>query len=256
MKTEKQSIMSKRQGAGSRGAFLMISACCLLMVGCSTATPPTRIHQPMTAKPVEKKVVAPADGAIFHAGINERPLFEDRRARNVGDILTINIVEKTTGNRKTSGSSSYSNSINANMPTITTNIPNKVGGPAGGLLNQLFSLNASVVGATENKASDSGAGAASEDLTGTISVTVIDVLANGNLLVSGEKQVALNQSDEFIRFSGVVNPTTITNLNTVQSTLVADAHIEYKNAGAMSEVINDAQTLGFLGRFFKSVLPF
>src|SRR3989338_9920821 len=160
--------MSKRREAVSVGAFLVISACCLLVAGCSTATPPTRIHQPMTAKPVEKKVVAPADGAIFHAGINERPLFEDRRARNIGDILTINIVEKTTGNRKDSCSSSYSNSINANIPTITTNIPNKVGGPAGGLLNQLFSLNASVVGSTANKSADSGAGAASEDLTGTI----------------------------------------------------------------------------------------
>ncbi|MBI5438569.1 MAG: flagellar basal body L-ring protein FlgH [Nitrosomonadales bacterium] len=212
----------------------------------------------MTAKPIEKKVVAPVDGAIFHAGINERPLFEDKRARNVGDILTINIVEKTTGNRKASGSSSYSNSINANMPTITTNIPNKVRmpGTVSNMLSNLFSLNASIAGSTENKAANAGAGAASEDLTGTISVTVIDVLANGNLLVSGEKQVALNQSNEFIRFSGVVNPTTITNLNTVQSTQVADAHIEYKGAGAMNEVINDAQTLGFLGRFFMSVMPF
>jgi len=93
-------------------------------------------------------------------------------------------------------------------------------------------------------------------MTGTIAVTVIEVLANGNLLVSGEKQVALNESDEFIRFSGVVNPIQISNLNAVQSSQVADAHIEYKRAGAMSEVINDAQTLGFLGRFFLSVLPF
>lgn len=236
---------------------LLISAVfCLLMAGCAM-TPPTAIHQPMTAKPVEKRVVAPADGAIFHAGINERPLFEDKRARNIGDILTINIVEKTTGNRKSSGSSSYSNSVNANIPTVTTNIPtNLIGGRIGSFLNRLFSLTGSVVGTTENTSADAGAGAASEDLTGTISVTVIDVLANGNLLVSGEKQVSLNLSDEFIRFSGVVNPTTITNLNAVQSTQVADAHIEYKKAGAMSEVINDTQTLGFLGRFFMSVLPF
>jgi flagellar L-ring protein precursor FlgH len=87
-------------------------------------------------------------------------------------------------------------------------------------------------------------------------VTVIDVLANGNLLVSGEKQVALNNSDEFIRFSGVVNPATITGANSVQSTQVADARIEYKSAGAMNEIINDAQSLGLLGRFFMSVLPF
>ena len=229
----------------------------LLVVGCSM-TPTTNIHQPMTAKPVEKKVVAPADGAIFHAGINERSLFEDRRARNVGDILIINIVEKTTGNRKDSGSSSYSNSINANLPTITTNLPQTVRMPGtiANALKSLFSLRGSVVGTTSNKAANAGAGSASEDLTGTISVTVIDVLANGNLLVSGEKQVSLNQGDEFIRSSGVVNPITITNLNAVQSTQVADAHLEYKKAGAMSEIINDTQSLGFLGRFFMSVLPF
>lgn len=243
--------------------FFLISLL-LGLVGCAS-TPPTSIHQPMTAKPVEKRVVAAADGAIFHAGVNERPLFEDKRARNIGDILTINIVEKTSGNRKDSGSSSYSNSVNANLPTITSNIPQVLSqgqspkslrGQIGGLLSQLFSLTGSVVGTTNNKAADSGAGAASEDLTGIISVTVIDVLANGNLLVSGEKQVSLNNSDEFIRFSGVVNPTTISNLNVVQSTQVADAHIEYKKSGAMSEVINDTKTLGFLGRFFLSVLPF
>lgn len=214
------------------------------LVGC-VSNPPTSVHQPMTAKPVERKIVAPADGAIFHAGIGERPLFEDKRARNVGDILTINIVEKTTGNRKDSGSSTTANSINATTPSVT------VGTPARMLL-KAFSATSS----SSNKAASTGAGTASEDMTGTITVTVIEVLANGNLLVSGEKQVALNQSDEFIRFSGVVNPTTITGTNTVQSTQVADAHLELKSAGAMSEIINDVQSLGFLGRFFMSVLPF
>jgi len=214
------------------------------LVGC-VSNPPTSIHQPMTAKPVENKVVAPADGAIFHAGINERPLFEDKHARNIGDILTINIVEKTAGNRKSSGTSTSANSITAATPSVTV-------GPLAQLLLKAFSVTSS----SSNKAATTGAGAASEDLTGMISVTVTQVLANGNLLVSGEKQVSLNQSDEFIRFSGVVNPTTISNLNTVQSTQVADAHIEYKSAGAMNEFINDTQSLGFLGRFFLSVLPF
>lgn len=216
----------------------------MVLAGCST-TPSTHVHQPMTAKPVANKVAAPADGAIFHAGINERALFEDRRARNVGDILTINIVEKTTGNRKSSSGSSYANGINAATPSVTI-------GPLAKLLLKAFSVNS----ASNNKSAATGAGAASEDMTGTITVTVIEALANGNLLVSGEKQVALNQSDEYIRFSGVVNPTTITAANTVQSTQVADAHIEYKSAGAMNEMMNDAQTLGFLGRFFLSVLPF
>lgn len=213
------------------------------LVGC-TIRPPTSIHQPMTAKPVDKQVVLPSDGAIFHAGVNERPLFEDKRARNVGDILTINIVEKTTGNRKTSTGTSSANSINANVPPVTS-------GPLAKLAGAF-----PIASNSSSKTAATGAGAASEDLTGTIAVTVIEVLANGNLLVSGEEQVALNQSDEFIRFSGVVNPTTITGANTVLSTQVADAHIEYKNAGAMNEVINDTKTLGFLGRFFQSVLPF
>lgn len=216
----------------------------LLSIGGCSIKPPSNIHQPMTAKPVVNQSVIPADGAIFHAGVNEQPLFEDMRARKVGDILTIQIVEKTSGSRKSSGSSSRSNSINASFPNI-----------AGGSLSTL-SKAFPILSSGGSKTAMAGGGAASEDLTGVITVTVIEVLANGNLLVSGEEQVALNQSDEYIRFSGVVKPTSITGANTVLSTQVADAHIEYKNAGAMNEVINDAKSLGFLGRFFQSVLPF
>jgi flagellar L-ring protein precursor FlgH len=214
------------------------------LAGCSVNKPPTSIQQPMTAKPDDKQVVFPADGAIFHAGINDHPLFEDKRARHVGDVLTINIIEKATGSRSISSGSSTANTINANLPTVTS-------GPLAQLA-KAFPISSS----SSSKTAATGAGAASQGLSGTITVTVIDVLANGNLLVSGEEQVALNQSDEFIRFSGVVNPTFISSSNTVSSTQVADAHIEYKSAGAMNEVINDAKSLGFLGRFFQSVLPF
>ncbi|MDP1871765.1 MAG: flagellar basal body L-ring protein FlgH [Gallionella sp.] len=223
------------------------------IAGCSISTPPTRIQQPMTAKPVRPVVVVPADGAIFHAGINERPLFEDKRARNVGDILTINIVETTSGSRKASDGSTSANAIVAGTPSVARNYAAMGGAPAAltALINPI-SINSS----SSNKTASSGNGAASETLTGTIAVTVIEVLANGNLLVSGEKQVALNHNEEFIRFSGVINPVSISNLNVVQSNQVADAHIEYKNAGAMNQFMNDASSLGFLGRFFMSVLPF
>lgn len=243
---------------------MIFRACSILLLaflaGCNT--PPANVQQPMTARPVENKVVPPADGAIFHAGINERPLFEDRRARNVGDILTINIVEKSSGNRKSSNSSSYSNSVDANIPTMTTNLPSLissvpvVGDTASRILTKIFSLTGSAAGETTNDSSREAAGSASQDLTGTITVTVIEVLPNGNLLVSGEKLVALNSSNEVIRFSGVVNPVTITSANTVQSAQVADARLEYKGAGEMNEFVNDTRTLGFLGRFFLSVLPF
>jgi flagellar L-ring protein precursor FlgH len=216
-----------------------------LLVACGAVTPPTRIHQPMTAKPVDRTVIAPADGAIYHVGMNERPLFEDRRARNVGDLLTINIVESTAGSRKSSTGATSATGVTAATPSVTV-------GPLAKLLMKAFN----VTGSSSNKSSSTGTGAASETLTGTIAVTVVEVLANGNLLVSGEKQVALNSSDEFIRFSGVVNPISISNLNVVQSTQVADAHLEYKNAGEMNQFMNDTQSMGFLGRFFLSVLPF
>ena len=221
----------------------LLAGLLLGLAGCNLK-PPTSIQQPMTAKPPEKPIVAPADGAIFRAGVNERPIFEDKRARYVGDTLTITIVENTAGTRKSSGDSSMAKSINANLPPVTS-------GPLAKLFNAF-----PVVSSSSSKTAATGDGAASEGLTGTISVTVVQVYANGNLLVSGEEQVGLNASDEFIRFSGVVNPTAITSSNTVPSTQVADAHIEYRNAGAMNEVINDAKSLGFLGRFFQSVLPF
>ena len=83
-------------------------------------------------------------------------------------------------------------------------------------------------------------------------MTVIEVYPNGNLLVSGEKQVAINQGNEFIRFSGVINPNTVTSANTVQSTQVADARIEYKGSG----YIDETNTMGWLQRFFVAVSPF
>lgn len=240
------------------GKVVLLVGLSLGLVACASNPPPTLVHQPMTAQPVAQKPVQYADGAIFHAGANERPLFEDRRARNVGDILTINIVEKTTGNRKSSNSSANTSSIATTAPTIGSpggNVVTPLAGKISPFVQKVLSLFA-VTGSGTSSTTGASAGAASEDLTGTITVTVIETMSNGNLLVSGEKQVGLNNSDEYIRFSGVVNPTTITAANTVQSTQVADARLEYRTAGAMRQVVNDAQTLGFLGRLFMSVLPF
>lgn len=240
------------------GMILLI----LMLAGCAT-TPPTQVHQPTTARPVDRTVHVPADGAIFHAGVHDRPLFEDRRARNVGDLLTVTIAENVSGSRESTNDRSYARNTDANIPTVSTNIPDElirsipiVGSPVAGLLNKLFSLTGSASGSTNNSASREVEGAASNDLSGTITVTVIEVLPNGNLLVSGEKSLSLNHSDEYIRLSGVVNPMNIDKENTVLSTRIADARIEYRSAGAMNEVANDARTLGFLGRFFLSVLPF
>ncbi len=109
-----------------------------------------------------------------------------------------------------------------------------------------------VEASTSNTFDGKGEAAARNDFTGTITVTVIEVLPNGNLLVSGEKQIAMSQGAEFVRLSGVVNPVTVGADNSVRSTQIADARIEYRANG----YIDEAQTMGWLARFFNNVMPF
>lgn len=215
------------------------------LAGCVGITPPTNVHQPMTARPEARPTGMASNGAIYQAGY-ARPLFEDRRARFIGDTITINLVENSQAAKKSSSSADHTNSMTVNGGGATPT------GVIAGMPGRSFAymdMNLS----SGNKFSGAGASAALNTFTGTITVTVIEVLPNGNLLVSGEKQLSLNNGgDEFIRFSGIVNPTTITTANTVQSVQVADARIEYKQNG----YIDSAQTMGWLARFFLSFLPF
>ncbi len=205
-----------------------------LVFSLAACVPSTNIKQPLTARP-EPRPVAGADGngAIFQAGLNERPMFEDRRARNVGDVLTINIVETTSA----SGKSGHDDNNTGSLSMSATNMKGLTGSMTAG------------DGVKSGSASDSSG---SNTFSGSITVTVTEVLPNGNLRVAGEKQVAIKLSEEYVRFSGVVNPATISGSNTVLSTQVADVHVEYKNANT----IDTAAVFSMFNRIFYSVLPF
>lgn len=209
-----------------------------LLAGCVTTTPSTAIHQPMTVRPEAKQVMTPANGSIYNVATS-RPLFEDRRARLVGDTITINITEKTAAAKKSDTKADRSHDTSLGIPTIA------------GLPLKTFQ-GATLAANSSTAFEGSGENTSSNNFTGTLTVTVIEVYPNGNLLVSGEKQIGLKEGEEFIRFSGVVNPITISAANTVASTQVADARIEYKANG----FIDSAQVMGWLGRFFLSFLPF
>ena len=210
----------------------------VLLLGACTTVPPTNVHQPMTARPSPRQETVSATGSIYQAGVS-RTLFEDRRARYVGDTMTITIAETTSASTKSSTSATRATSISADVPTI-------VGMPGKSL--QGMALSASSANSLDGK----GSAAANNVFTGTITVTVIEVLPNGNLLVSGEKQVSIGAGTEYIRLSGIVNPFFINAANTISSAQVADARIEYKESG----VISEAQVMGWLARFFMSFLPF
>lgn len=222
-----------------RRTLIALAGALALLAGCAT-TPDTIIHKPAagTVTPQQRAATA-ANGSIYQAN-SYRPIFEDRRARHVGDNLTIVINEKTSAAKAGSGSNSRSGSVSYSAPNlfgINGYIPEK--------------LAAGVAVTGSNKFEDKGAASSSNNFTGTIGVTVIEVMPNGNLLVSGEKQVAFDRGAEFIRFSGIVNPDNIALGNVVSSTLVADARVEYRT----NSRLDAADIMSQMTRFFLSVMP-
>lgn len=208
--------------------------CALLaLAGCSTV-PSSIVQQPTSSRPMLAEAPAPTDGAIYSPA-SYRPMFEDHRARHIGDLLTINIVEKTAAVKAGASSGNKSGSVSFGTP---------------GLLQAR--LGGTVAVNSASKFADADARSASNTFTGTMGVTVTEVLPNGNLIVAGEKQIAMDKGVEFIRFSGLVSPDTIQPGNMVSSTLVADARVEYRT----NSQIDRAEMTSMMSRFFQSLLPF
>lgn len=228
-------------GGGLLARVLLALVATVLAAGCAQLPREPLVHQPMTARAESYAALTPrrAPGAIFQDGPGANALFEDRRPRNIGDILTIVISEKVNAT-KTSGANA---SRVGSTTSVFAAIPKLIGGLLDGQDTKLSGTNSLTA---------KGGANANNTFNGVITVTVTDVMPNGNLLVSGEKQMGINQGTEYIRFSGVVNPRTVSGNNTVPSTLVADARIEYSAKG----YIDEAQTMGWMQRIFLNVMPF
>jgi flagellar L-ring protein precursor FlgH len=208
----------------------------LALTGCGT-TPSSIIDKPLTARPQAKPTQPAGNGAIYQATAF-RPLFEDRRARHVGDVLTIVINEKTQAGKSASSNATKTGSIDSSIGGIT-NLP-------------LKSLQGVGVTASSSTAYDDKSAVDSSNVfSGNITVTVIEELPNGNLVVAGEKQIALDKGTEYIRLSGVVQPDSIQAGNTVSSAKVADARIEYRTNAKFDK----AEMMSWLARFFLSFVP-
>lgn len=219
--------------------ILALLVCVMGLQGCISMTPPTSLHQPISVRPPQRPPLVATDGAIYQAGFSSGLLFEDRRARNVGDTVIIVIAEKTDASKKSNTNTGRSSGNSFGVSALK------------GLPGKTF-LGSNLEATSDFSFDGKGESASNNDFTGTITVTVTEVFANGNLLVSGEKQVGINQGSEFIRLSGIVNPVQLTAANTVLSTQIADARIEYRSNG----VLNENQNTGWLTRFFLNVLPF
>lgn len=215
--------------------FALISM--VVLSACTTVTPDTITQHPTSARPQAVAVPAPASGTIFQAGAY-RPMFEDHRARHVGDTLTVNITENSNANKESANASSKSGSVSGRIDTVL-----------GARVSTMNGLAASA--ANNRQMTDKDTSSSRNNFNSTLTATVVDVLPNGNLVVAGEKQVALDMGIEYIRFSGVVNPIHISGGNSISSTQVADVRAEYRT----SAQVDKSQVFSALARFFFSVLP-
>jgi len=227
--------------ASKRVAICCAATAALLAVGCASQPTPggDPAYRPAPPPPAPAVETRPVTGSLYHAGYSMR-LFENPVARQVGDILTITLAERTDAKKKaaTDVSKDSSSSVSAALD-------------ASGLKVLPWSLDLDSTG--DREFDGGGNSAQSNSLKGNISVVVAEVLPNGNLVVRGEKWLTLNEGEEYIRISGIVRPEDISPANTISSLLVADARISYGGTGPIA----DANKLGWLTRFFVSaVFPF
>lgn len=191
--------------------------------------------------PEEAEVAPAGNGAIYQAH-HEVALFENPVAQHVGDVVTIHLVESTAAQKSSSTTTKKSSTDDLPGPTILGR-PVTVHGTQ-------------ILGASLDHKSEfdgSGDSAQSNQLSGDITVTVSKRLANGNLLVRGQKWIAINQGREYVRIQGIIRPIDIQPDNTILSTKVADASISYGGKGAIA----DANQQSWLQRFFNSPwMPF
>ena len=228
---------------------VLLCVCVMSLVACQSL--PERDPEYAAVRPVALPPVETTNGAIYHASNNVR-LFEDARARRVGDILMVNLVESTNASKQATTSISKETDTAIANPTILGTTP-QFNTPGFLPLASNRNNNLSFGLESSNEFDGDGASSQSNSLSGSLSVTVAEVLPNGYLVIRGEKVVSLNQGHEYVRLSGIVRPRDISPDNSVLSTQVADARIEYSGSGAVA----DSNKIGWLARFFiSSLFPF
>jgi flagellar L-ring protein precursor FlgH len=227
--------------------FATVLACAVIcaavfaaLSGCEQLNPrpPVDLASPTYAVAAVPATPAVSNGSIYQQA-QYRPLFEDYRARLVGDSITIQIVEKISATQKSTSSIDKTGKLSASVTALPLVSPNSFN-------------RASAAGSSSNSFAGAGTTANSNEFSGTITAVVTGVLPNGHLLVAGEKQIGVNHNVDVLRFSGQVDPHMIQSGNVVPSAQVANVRIEQRGRGAQAE----AQGIGWLSRVFLNVLPF
>lgn len=215
-----------------------------LLVGCAgveSDSPPEYVKIEPIEYPEVAVSTAPTTGSLYAAN-RGMFLFEDVRANQIGDIVSVVLIESTSATKSADTDVSKDGSVSIVDPTI-------LGAPV--TINGRYNLGTEL--SSSSAFEGEGSSNQSNQLSGSIAVQVSRVLPNGNLEIQGEKWIKINQGDEYIRLRGIVRPEDLSPTNTIPSTLVADARISYGGTG----ILNESNTPGWLARFFMSpLMPF
>lgn len=216
------------------GASLLLVLALLLSACAAGPIPEGRMPAPTTVLP-PPAVAERSEGSLY-APVRSLSLFEDPKARQVGDLLTVLLVESTQASK--SATTSTSKEASVELGDIRA-------------FGQPLNFDTGLSG--KNSFGGAGASAQSNKLSGSLTVTVVERLPNGVLRVRGEKILRLNQGEELMQLEGLVRGSDITPSNTVGSDRIAEARIRYQGKGALA----DANAQGWLQRFFNSPwMPF
>jgi flagellar L-ring protein precursor FlgH len=210
----------------------------VMLSGCSTYVEETNNQQfkPLRPSFEEFEKAEPSNGSIYST--SSTGLFSsDRRAKKVGDILSVTLSETFSSNKAVTNSSAKADTIGAEV------------GPTG-ILRNLAGLGGSA--SKTNSFSGSMATNQSNSLSGTVSATIVRVFPNGNLEIKGQKKLRITEGTEYIRLSGIIRPEDISTTNTVSSAKIAEAQIEYVGAG----ILDSATKPGWGSKIFRAISPF
>ena len=225
--------------------LLAPAALALLATGCAgpQSPPPPVDLLPTTPPPLAAapRAMGPATGGLFHTA-SYRPAFEDRRARMVGDSVTIQITERVTASQSSKSNLKRESVMKAGISAL----PFLKGGAADALAR------VKIDGNSASEFEGGGDTTSQNTFESNITTTVIEVLSNGHLVIAGEKQIGVNENVDVLRFSGTVDPRALQPGSRVSSSQVANVRVQSRGRGAQSEM----QAMGWLARAFNSVSPF
>ncbi|MDR2141394.1 MAG: flagellar basal body L-ring protein FlgH [Deltaproteobacteria bacterium] len=231
----------------------LLSALALLtLLGCSNSlqqpSPLANQTAALNNPPVET-YATPAiktEGSVFSE--DSRPdFFSDMKAQRIGDIITINIVETSRATKQANTSTSRSNKVNSKVNSLFgLEKPGVLPSPGG--INLLGGLDVS----SSNAFTGAGSTSRNETITAKISARIIQVLPNRDMVIRGSQEIMVNNEKQYITVQGVVRPADVATDNSVLSTYLADARIEYTGKGD----ITDRQREGWFSRLVSNIWPF